>query len=75
MVVERPLKPRARSRARRRPLWSNQERKIILRRLKRLSGYSPYLAALVLPGGLALVPLIAWWRKRASGRGPSDSRR
>jgi hypothetical protein len=63
-----------RRRPRRRRLWTKQEKAIVLRRLKRISGYSPYLAALILPGGLALLPLIAWWRRRSLSRGSSRSR-
>ena len=55
-------------RGRKRPFWSKEEKRILLRRLRRLSGYSPYLFALILPGGLFLVPLIAWWRRRARTR-------
>ncbi|MEW6688095.1 MAG: hypothetical protein AB1452_03280 [Pseudomonadota bacterium] len=71
MVASRGVRRR---RPKRRPLWTREDKAIVLRRLRRLSGYSPYLAALILPGGLALVPLIAWWRRRSFSRGSSRNR-
>jgi hypothetical protein len=50
--------------ASRRRSWTEREKAIVLRRLRRISRYSPYIFALLLPGGLALLPLIGWWRRR-----------
>jgi hypothetical protein len=58
-------RPGARSRSRsKRRSWTNREKAAAARRLRRLYRFSPYIVALLLPGGLALLPLIAWWRHR-----------
>lgn len=46
---------------------TREEKGRLLEQLRRLSEMSPYLALLVLPGGFALLPLLAWWldRRRA----------
>jgi hypothetical protein len=54
---------RSRSRGNRRS-WTNREKAAAARRLRRIYRFSPYIVALILPGGLALLPLIAWWRYR-----------
>ncbi|MDP1703308.1 MAG: hypothetical protein Q8L42_01235 [Sulfurimicrobium sp.] len=38
--------------------------------MRSLARLSPYAAALLLPGGLLLLPLFAWWldRRRLKGR-------
>jgi len=36
--------------------------------LKKLSQVSPYIAVLVLPGGFAVLPVLAWWLDRRRGR-------
>ncbi len=41
--------------------WSAEERATLLRDLRALSGLSPYLIPLLLPGGVLLLPLLAWW--------------
>ena len=48
--------------------WSAQDRLELHDHLKRLSHLSPYLAVLVLPGGLAMLPALAWWLDRRRGR-------
>ena len=32
--------------------------------LRRLSRMSPYIAVIVLPGGFAMLPALAWWLDR-----------
>lgn len=32
-------------------------------RLRRFSVWSAYVAALILPGGIALLPVLAWWHR------------
>jgi hypothetical protein len=50
--------------------WTEREKVIIARRLRRLYRFSPYIVALLVPGGLALLPLIAWWRHSANRSRP-----
>lgn len=48
--------------------WSREDRAELQTQLKRLRTLSPYVAALVLPGGFALLPLMAWWLDRRRSR-------
>lgn len=41
--------------------WSAEERAALLRDLRALSNLSPYLIPLLLPGGVLMLPLVAWW--------------
>jgi hypothetical protein len=47
--------------------WTAQEKEALVGHFRRLSKMSPYIALVVIPGGLALLPLVAWWldRRRA----------
>jgi len=56
------MKPRNRQR------WSAQDRRELALHLKRLSKVSPYIAVVVLPGGFAMLPVLAWWLDRRRGR-------
>jgi len=47
---------------------TREEKDQLLDQLRRLSEMSPYLALLVLPGGFALLPLLAWWLDRRRGK-------
>ena len=51
----------------------------LLEHLKRLSSLSPYIAVIVMPGGLAMLPVLAWWldlrrgkQNRPSGPAPAQ---
>lgn len=44
--------------------WSLQDKLELKLRLKCLSRMSAYVAVLVMPGGLAMLPVMAWWRDR-----------
>ncbi len=50
--------------------WTSQDRRLIRKQMRSLARLSPYAAALLLPGGLLLLPLFAWWldRRRLKGR-------
>jgi hypothetical protein len=49
--------------------WSMEERTILLRDLRALSNLSPYLVPLLMPGGILMLPLFAWWMdRRRKGR-------
>ena len=44
--------------------WSSEERATLLRDLRALSGLSPYLIPLLMPGGILMIPLVAYWMDR-----------
>lgn len=44
-------------------LWTRRERAVLFARLRRFSVWSAYVAALILPGGIALLPVLAWWHR------------
>jgi hypothetical protein len=41
--------------------WTKDERILLLCELRAVSNLSPYLFPLVMPGGVFLLPLLAWW--------------
>jgi len=41
--------------------WTEEERAILKRNLRALSNLSPYLFPLIMPGGVLMLPLLAWW--------------
>ena len=48
--------------------WSQEELAEIRAQLKRLSKLSPYLVVIVMPGGFAVLPVLAWWLDRRRQR-------
>lgn len=44
--------------------WTVEDRAQLAGQLKRLSHLSPYIAVIVLPGGLLMLPALAWWLDR-----------
>jgi hypothetical protein len=48
--------------------WSVAERAELRAHMRRLSAMSPYLMCFVMPGGLALLPALAWWLDRRRQR-------
>ena len=49
--------------------WSKEERESLLRDLRALSHLSPYLIPALMPGGVLMLPLLAWWiDRRRKGR-------
>ncbi len=49
--------------------WSKEERELLLRDLRALSNLSPYLIPILMPGGVLMLPLFAWWLdRRRKGR-------
>ena len=65
-----PLLMKRRNRAK----WTPEDLAEIRVHVTRLRGLSPYLAALLLPGGLFALPALAWWldrrRERRAPAGP-----
>ena len=56
------MKPRNKQR------WTAQDKAEIRAQLRRLTNLSPYLVALVMPGGFAVLPALAWWLDRRRNR-------
>lgn len=44
--------------------WTREDRQELKQHLQRLSRMSPYIAVIVLPGGFAMLPALAWWLDR-----------
>jgi len=55
--------------------WTTRDRINAALRLKSIYRFSPYIVALLLPGGLLLLPLIAWWRYHFGANRGSSRRR
>ena len=55
-----PLLMKQRNRQR----WTAEDKRELMIHLKRLSKMSPYIAVIVMPGGFAMLPVIAWWLDR-----------
>lgn len=41
--------------------WTPEERAKLLHDLRALSNLSPYLIPILMPGGIFMLPLVAWW--------------
>jgi hypothetical protein len=57
--------------------WTQEEKRELAAHLRTLSTISPYLVVLALPGGLLMLPALAWWLDRRRNRnraGPAASR-
>ena len=63
MVKTRGLMPVLMKR-RNKQQWSAEDKAEIRAHLSRLSRLSPYLVILVMPGGFAILPVLAWWLDR-----------
>ena len=50
--------------------WTKDEKRELVDHLKRIGGMGRYVALLLLPGGLALLPVLAWWLDRRRERRP-----
>ena len=48
--------------------WSPEDLAEIRAQLKRISNLSPYLVVIVMPGGFAMLPALAWWLDRRRQR-------
>jgi hypothetical protein len=55
--------------------WSPEELAEIRAHLKRISKLSPYLVIIVMPGGFAALPVLAWWLDRRRTRDPNGGKR
>ena len=50
--------------------WTKNEKRELVDHLKRIGGMGRYVALLLLPGGLALLPVLAWWLDRRREKRP-----
>jgi hypothetical protein len=50
--------------------WTRDEKRELVDHMKRIGGLGRYVAVLLLPGGLALLPLLAWWLDRRREKRP-----
>ncbi len=48
--------------------WTPEELAEIRAHLKRISQLSPYHVIIVMPGGFAILPVLAWWLDRRRNR-------
>jgi hypothetical protein len=56
------MKPRNRQK------WSREDKRELAQHMRRMAQLSPYIAVIVLPGGLVMLPVLAWWLDRRRGR-------
>jgi len=60
------MKPRDRQQ------WTRAEKVLLARHVRRLSRLSPYMVVFALPGGMILLPALAWWLDRRRGRDQTE---
>ena len=48
--------------------WSDEDIAEIRAQVRRISKLSPYLVIIVMPGGFAVLPVLAWWLDRRRNR-------
>jgi len=53
--------------------WNEADLAEIRAQLRRISKLSPYLVVMVMPGGFAALPVLAWWLDRRRNRRASKS--
>lgn len=53
--------------------WTSEDRQQLKKQIHSVARLSPYLLALLLPGGLLALPLVAWWLDRRRLRGKTES--
>lgn len=56
------MKPRNRQK------WTPQDKSELASHLRHMSKVSPYIAVIMLPGGLLMLPVLSWWLDRRRGR-------
>lgn len=48
--------------------WTQEDKAELRQHLARISKLSPYLVVIVMPGGFAMLPALAWWLDRRRNR-------
>lgn len=56
------MKPRNRQK------WTPQDKRELASHLRHMSKVSPYIAVIMLPGGLFMLPVLSWWLDRRRGK-------
>jgi hypothetical protein len=56
------MKPRNKQR------WTSEDKMELVLHVRRLSYISPYLVVLAMPGGMLMLPALAWWLDRRRNR-------
>jgi hypothetical protein len=55
--------------------WSTEDKTLILLHLRELGRLSPYLIPIIMPGGIFMLPVLAWWLDRRRGeRADADTK-
>lgn len=54
--------------------WTQDDRQNIREHLRKLARISPYIVLFVAPGGLFLLPIMAWWLDRRRIKRNADAR-
>lgn len=54
--------------------WSSEDRRELAVHMRRIQRISPYIAVIILPGGFAMLPALAWWLDRRRGQRPAEAR-
>ncbi|MGH8764199.1 MAG: hypothetical protein ACRET8_00625 [Burkholderiales bacterium] len=67
MVQVKGLMPVLMKRRNKQP-WSDEDIAEIRAQVRRISKLSPYLVVIVMPGGFAMLPVLAWWLDRRRAR-------
>lgn len=55
--------------------WTDDDRRNIREHLRHLARISPYIILLAVPGGLLLLPIMAWWLDRRRLKRNADAQR
>jgi hypothetical protein len=48
--------------------WTPQDKHELMTHLRHMSKVSPYIAVIMLPGGLLMLPALSWWLDRRRGK-------
>jgi hypothetical protein len=52
--------------------WNAEDKSELRAHLKRLSHISPYIAIMILPGSILMLPVLAWWLDRRRKGAPEQ---
>jgi hypothetical protein len=55
--------------------WNAEDKGELRAHLKRLSHISPYIAVMILPGSIFLLPVLAWWLDRRRKGAPEQRKK
>jgi hypothetical protein len=55
--------------------WSAEDKAELREHLQRLSHISPYIAVMILPGSIFLLPVLAWWLDRRRKGAPEQRKK